>query len=404
MSLGVSPNSSKRVRRRPARSGMESIPQLGIYVHLPFCSAICPYCDFAKEPWRLSRERRYLAALNREISQATPREATTIFIGGGTPNRTAASAIVDLLALLRDRFAMPPAAEVSIELNPDPRLCEDFSIYRQAGISRLSFGVQSFLPAELRRLGRSHTAEDIAVVVARAKEHGFDRISLDLIFGVPEQSLADLDRSLDAALALDVGHISCYGLTIEEGTPFHREHQAHPERFAEQDHEARLYERLIERLTAAGYEQYELSNFARPGHRCAHNANYWNNGEYLGFGVGAASYIAGERRTTTADVDAYCTALEQSETVPSTSESLVGEARAGEAMMLGLRRLEGVRLAAFDARYGVESRSLYREAITTYTEAGLLEHLEDTLRLTPAGRLLANTVCAAFLAPATSYA
>jgi oxygen-independent coproporphyrinogen-3 oxidase len=270
----------------------------GLYVHLPFCPYICPYCDFAKWPLRRSQADRYLAALETEIAAVPDFRATTLFLGGGTPNTYAPDRIAALVGLLRARFALPAGAEVTIELNPDLELCEGFAAYRAAGIDRASFGVQSFVLEELRTLGRRHTPGDVAEAVRRVRDAGFANVSLDLIFAVPGQTVASWRQSLDAALALEPEHISTYGLTVEEGTPYARWFEREPGRFTSQDIEAELYAEAIERLTGAGYEQYEISNFAKPGRRSAHNANYWANGEYLGLGVGAASPAISRRIAT----------------------------------------------------------------------------------------------------------
>ena len=330
------------------------------------------------------------------------RGASTLFLGGGTPNTYAAADIAGLVALVRERFLAAPDAEISIEVNPDLALCEAFAAYRTAGINRISIGVQSFVDDEIRVLGRRHRAEDIPVVVGRARDAGFDAISIDLMFGLPGQTPASLDHSLDAALALDVSHISIYGLTVEEETPYAVWRAREPQLFDDDVREAELYDRIIERLERSGFEQYELSNFARPGYRCRHNANYWANGDYYGFGVGAASYIDGMRSTRTKSLDAYCTAIESGQPVPCESECLEGAARLGEAIMLALRRREGVDLATFASRYGVDVLATYAPVVSRMRTDGMLEHDDASLRLTRAGRFVANDVCAAFLAPAAA--
>jgi oxygen-independent coproporphyrinogen-3 oxidase len=375
-------------------------PAGGLYVHLPFCPYICPYCDFAKWPLRRSQAERYLAALEAELAAVPDFSATTLFFGGGTPNTCAPERIAALTAALRARFALPADAEVTIELNPDLELCLGFETYRAAGITRASFGVQSFVAEELRALGRGHSADDVSEAVRRARAAGFTNVSLDLIFAVPGQTLASWRRTLDAALALEPEHVSTYGLTIEEGTPYARWFSREPQRFSSQDDEAELYAAAIERLTRAGYEHYEISNFAKPGYRSRHNANYWANGEYLGLGVGAASYLGGVRSVRTRDLEAYCSAALAGEPVPVEAERLTGDARTGEAAMLALRTSEGVDLAAFAERYGVDFTHRYGEVLEEQRSSGLLEVSPTHVRLTQRGRFVANDVCAAFVAPA----
>ena len=373
------------------------MPGRGLYVHLPFCPYICPYCDFAKWPLARSRAREYMVALENEIARAPGFTATTVFLGGGTPNTYDPPVVAALVERLRQRFALPEEAEISVEANPDAALCTSFREYGDAGVNRLSFGVQSFVEEELRVLGRRHTPDDVSAAVARARADGLLNISLDLIFGVPGQTPESWQRSLEAALALEPQHVSTYGLTVEAGTPFETWQAREPQAFAGSDREAELYGRAIDTLEAAGYEQYEISNFARPGFRCAHNENYWANGEYLGLGVGAASFVAGVRSTHTRDLATYVTAATGGHAIPGESERLEGPARVGEAAMLALRTQQGVDLATFAERYGVDVLSYYEPVLSEMTATGLLEVGASRVRLTRRGRFLANDVCAAFV-------
>ena len=370
----------------------------GVYVHLPFCPYICPYCDFAKWPLRRSEAARYLAALYREIADSSRRPAENIFLGGGTPNAYDAASIVDLLGRLQERFpAADSACERTIEVNPDAVRPGDMEAYARAGINRLSIGVQSFRESESRALGRRHSNADVERCVRDARAAGIRSLSVDLIFALPGQSERDWSESLDAAIALGVDHCSTYGLTIEAGTPFKRLYARAPERFADEELEARLYEIAMDRLGEAGFEHYEISNFARPGHQSRHNANYWRNGSYLGLGVGAASYLGGERSIATRNLATYLEAIERGEPVPRECERLEGLARLGEAMMLALRTSQGVDASAFNHRYGIDPLSTYASTIAGFIEAGVLERSDEHLRLTRRGRLLANTVCGAFV-------
>jgi oxygen-independent coproporphyrinogen III oxidase len=367
----------------------------GVYVHLPFCPYLCPYCDFAKWPLRTTAARRYLEALYAEIEREPRVSAQTIYFGGGTPNSYDRACLTDLLARLHERF--PDAGEVSIEINPELVREGDFDAYRAAGITRLSIGVQSFEPSEIQTLGRKHTVEQIGAVVAQARAAAIESISLDLIFAVPGQTPASWRRTLQAAIALDVDHCSTYGLTIEEGTPYAAWQARDPDAFFDDAREAELYELAIEALQGAGYEQYEISNFARPGHRCAHNLNYWANGEYLGLGVGAASYRAGVRSVHTRSLEAYVTAARTGRPIPSEAERLEGRRRVGEALMLALRTAQGVRLSEFKERYGIDVLEDYAPVVTQFARTGLLERVGDTVRLTRRGTFLANDVCGAFV-------
>jgi oxygen-independent coproporphyrinogen-3 oxidase len=369
-----------------------------IYVHWAFCPYVCPYCDFAKWAWSDLAAERYARALAAEIDRAPQVDVASVFYGGGTPNAYPAAALVAILDHIRARTALRDDAEVTLEANPDAGRHDDLAALRAAGFNRLSIGVQSFVPEELRALGRRHTGDDVRAMVGAARAAGFANVSIDLMFGVPHQTLASLDRSLDAVLALDVEHVSAYGLTIEPDTPYERWHEREPGAFPDDDAGADLYARAIERLAAAGYEQYEISNFARPGFRSAHNATYWRNDEYLGFGVGAASYRDGVRSTHTRDRAAYEAAALAGHAIPGESEQLSGDARLGEAIMLALRTAEGVDTNAFLERYGIDVPARFAPVIADFTAAGLLETDAAGVRLTPRGRFVANDVCRAFIA------
>lgn len=372
-----------------------------VYVHLPFCPYICPYCDFAKWPHKRSAAARYLEALHAEIDAraAAPHRGVfnSVFLGGGTPNTYLSSDIAALVRRLREAFPGPAARETSIEVNPELVRAEDPTAYREAGIDRLSIGVQSFVPAEIRTLGRRHTAQDVARVVRAARDAGIASVSIDLMFAVPGQTAQSWRQSLDAALALGVDHISTYGLTIEAGTRYETWHEREPSAFFDDAREAQLYEIAIDVLEAEGFEHYEISNFARPGHAGVHNANYWANGEYVGLGVGAASYEQGVRSVHTRELEAYIAAAMQAAPIPGEAERLDGAKRAGEAVMLALRTAQGVCLDSFKERYDLDFLQFYAPILEQYRDLGLLEMDATHVRLTRRGRFLANDVCAAFV-------
>jgi len=367
----------------------------GVYVHLPFCPYICAYCDFAKWPFKRSAAERYLRALEGEIEAAPYIRASTLYFGGGTPNTYAAQAIALLVERLRARFG--PFEEATIEANPDLVKDEDLDAYARAGIDRLSIGVQSMIPQEIQTLGRRHTLADVERVVSSARKTGLRSVSIDLIFAVPGQTPQSWSQTLQWSVGLQPDHISVYGLTVEENTPFWTWREREPVAFFDGAAEATFYESAIEALRGAGYQQYEVSNFARTGHECAHNMNYWENGEYLGFGVGAASYLNGERSIHTRELSEYLAAIESGRQVPSQRESLRDAARTGEAAMLALRTRSGVRFADFNARYGIDFLKFYAPVIGDLQAAGLLQVDDETARLTKRGLFLANDVCGAFV-------
>lgn len=368
---------------------------LGVYVHLPFCPYLCPYCDFAKWPLRATSAKEYLEALDAEIAREAPAPAATIYLGGGTPNAYDAQTVAALVMRLRERF--PGAREVSIELNPELVRAGDLAVYRAAGITRVSIGVQSFEPSEIRTLGRKHTAAQIDGAVAQARDAGFESVSLDLMFAVPGQTPESWTRTLSAAIALAPDHISAYGLTVEDGTPYAAWRAREPGAFFDDVAEAELYGIAIDTLQSSGYEHYEISNFARRGHRCAHNLNYWDNGPYLGFGVGAASYRDGVRSANTRSLQIYVSAAREGREIPAEAERLQGRKRAGEAIMLALRTAQGVSLGKFKERYGIDVMADYAPVVTRFARTGLLERVGDSVRLTQRGRFLANDICGAFV-------
>jgi oxygen-independent coproporphyrinogen-3 oxidase len=375
---------------------------LGIYVHLPFCPYICPYCDFAKWPYRRSAAQRYLAALDAEIARTPSKSAATIFYGGGTPNSYDAQTIGALTRRLRERFPVPERfaasdQEISIEVNPELVQPGDFDVYRDAGINRVSIGVQSFDPEEIATLGRKHTPEQVESVVQEARRAGIPSVSLDLIFAVPGQTPETWRASLERAIALDADHVSTYGLTVEDDTPYAVWQAREPQAFFDDTNEAEFYRIAIEMLEAAGYRHYEISNFARDGHRCKHNLNYWDNGDYLGFGVGAASYREGVRSTHTRSLDGYVLAAMAGEAIPGESERLEGFKRVGEAVMLALRTAQGVCIEAFNERYGIDFMQHYASVVANLTVAGLVVSAAGFVRLTQRGRFVANDACAAFI-------
>ena len=339
-----------------------------------------------------------MQALRAEIAAGPVEPAATIFYGGGTPNAYDAGELAALTTFLGERF--PPIAsprEISIEVNPELVGPNDFRTYVAAGIDRVSIGVQSFVPEEIATLGRKHVPSDVERVITLARDAGVRSVSLDLMFAVPGQSPQSWMQSLRSAIRLDVDHVSTYGLTIEPGTPYERWHEREPRAFPDNTLEAELYALAIEALEAAGYEHYEISNFARPGHRCAHNENYWRNGEYLGFGVGAASYRDGVRSVHTRDIAAYVRAASAGLAIPGEAERLTGIKAVGEAIMIALRTAQGVALGEFKERYGVDIAERYAPVVTRYENDGLLERTGDRLVLTKRGRFFANDVCGAFV-------
>lgn len=374
-------------------------PACAAYVHIPFCRAKCFYCDFNSYPGMEEQFMPYVEAIIREITSAEPGNSPldTVYLGGGTPTVLASAALSRILAVLDDHLGLDDNPEVTIEANPgtvdEPTLLE----IRQAGFNRLSIGVQSFDDAILSGIGRIHSSNDAREAFNMGRRAGFDNISIDLMYALPGQTISDWQRTLEAALSLNPEHISLYELTVEEGTVLGNLRNKCLIRLPDEDLQIDMYMLAINTLTSAGYEHYEVSNFALPGSRSRHNMTYWRNEPYYGFGAGASGYIAGIRYMNTKAPAAYIESLRSGKSVVETSETLSGRQEMGETVMLGLRMLDGMDLIAFTARFGISLEEAYPTELATLKEKGLIESTKSTLRLTPAGLLISNEVAVEFL-------
>ena len=387
---------------------------LSLYLHIPFCSLKCAYCDFNSYAGLDDLVEPYCDALISEMRLwgevvGSGRPVSTVFFGGGTPSLLPLTQVERIMAALRASFALEPDAEVSLEANPGTVHLAYLRGLRAAGVNRISFGVQSFHDGELAALDRIHSAEEAAQCYRWAREAGFQRINLDLIYGLPEQPMERWQQTLERAIALAPDHLSAYALTVEEGTKlaYDVDHGRAPE--PDGDMQAEMYEWSCERLTRAGYRQYEISNWARPGGECRHNLVYWRNGEWLGLGAGAHSHWAGLRfavvyspRRYIELVNAAAAAAMDAGPEPrqllrrmsqvTYVEEQSPEAAMADAAILGLRLNEGLDLTDFEERYGKPVDAAYGPALNEMTSAGLLERVNGLLRLTARGRLLANEV------------
>jgi oxygen-independent coproporphyrinogen-3 oxidase len=376
---------------------------LGIYVHFPYCRKHCPYCDFAVHARKEIPHQRYADAVARELAEAAPsysgRTVGTLYFGGGTPSLwTAVGSVID-----RVRREFPcDFREVTLEADPLDLVPERLTHWRALGIDRLSIGAQTFDETALVRIGRLHRPADVVQGVRAARNAGFANLSIDLMFGLPGQNLAMLDRDLDQLLQLSAEHVSLYGLTLEERTPFFRLHQAGQLAVPSSDEQADFFERICARLRGAGYEHYEISNFARPGYRAVHNRLYWTFGEVLGLGASAHSHRrvgeVSERFSNVRSVDDYFAHLgrESLHASPRASYEQRGpEECARDALWLGLRQLDGIERAAFRARFGRDPAE--GEAVEKLVRLGLVEVTEERLRMTDKGVLLGDEVALTFV-------
>ncbi len=377
-----------------------------LYVHIPWCRHVCPYCDFTVYATSSPPETAYVAGLRRELrARATEgpfarRAAKSVFLGGGTPSLFSPGALASLLAETTRCFGIGAGAEVTLEANPGTLSRASLAGYRAAGVNRLSLGAQSFHAAHLRTLGRDHAPEDISAAVDAARAAGFENVSLDLIFAVPGASLADWEQDLAAAIALAPTHVSAYSLTYEEGTPFHRWRSAGRIVAVPEDDEAAMAEATAHRLADAGYERYEISSWARPGWAAQHNLSYWDGSDYLGIGTGAHSFTSlpapGRRWINERIPERYLATIRTRGTAVASEEPLSeAEARA-EFSFCGLRQTAGVDLDAFRRRFGVRLDDAFPHVQTLLAD-GLVEEAGARLRLTSTGLRFADTVAATFV-------
>ena len=371
---------------------------LGIYLHIPFCEAICSYCNFNRELLRADVKRRYLAALAREIESAGDgAPADSVFFGGGTPSVLEPAEVRALVARCESSFALDPAAEITLEMNPETASRERLEGYRSAGVTRLSLGVQSFRDAELRRLGRVHTAARAVEAFESARAAGFDDVSIDLMVWLPGQSLDHWRETLDVLTGLDPEHVSFYLLELYPNAPLREDMARGGWAQAPDDAAAEMYLAALDRFEAAGYVQYEISNAARPGRRCRHNLKYWSDGAWVGFGCGAHSTRDGRRWRNVAETESYVTRVASGGSPVSHEQALTVEERATDTLFLGLRLTEGVDVRAVERRYGLRVWERWGGELTRCVEAGLLADDRDRLRLTRPGQLLASEVMQVFV-------
>lgn len=374
-------------------------PVTAAYVHVPFCIHRCGYCDFTVIAGRDDLMSVYLDCLEQDLQQVlgTPQEVKTLFLGGGTPNYLPPDELARLLQLLQYWLPVQDTGEYSIECNPEKFTDQQMELLQAGGVNRVSLGVQSFQAEHLQTLERSHSPASVMDVVERLRRHGFQNVSFDLIYAVPEQTLADWRKTLEVAVSLQPEHLSTYGLTYEKGTSFWTRRLKSELTPAEEELEREMYGTAIEVLQQRGYEQYELSNYARPGYQCRHNQVYWNSEPYYGFGPGAAAYLNGVRSTRTRSVTRWIRQIQQAESGIAEEENMTLDLARREAVMLGLRQISGIDLDRFAARFKSTVRDLSPDAHDQFIATGLLEVAEGSLRLTHEGRFVADSVVVEFL-------
>lgn len=369
--------------------------RVGLYLHIPFCRARCHFCAFTLQIHREDRAQRYLRALETEIRLHADRQSLagrrldTVYFGGGTPTALTADQLIAILERVRASFALRPAPEVTVEAHPDTVTTEGLRRLADAGFTRISFGAQSMNDAELLRIGRRTSSDRTREAVSMARAAGFTNINLDLIYGVPGQTLDGWLTTLDDVLRLEPAHVSCYALTVEEKTRLHldvrRGDTAEPDAALQNEME----DAAAARLAAAGLMRYEISNYARPGFACRHNLLYWQGEEYLGLGPGAQSYLSGRRFGNVESVEDYARMLAEGELPIAASELLSEDRRRREQIVFGLRLIEGVDQALL--RWEPPDRA-WQQALDRLARRGWLEEGDGRIRLTDEGRRFADSV------------
>lgn len=364
---------------------------LGIYIHIPFCRSKCDYCDFYSLAGRERDMDAYQGALMTHIAETAPRaghmEVDTVYFGGGTPSFYGAKRLIRLLKLIKQQFRLRPDTEITLEANPDSVDVRALSALRQAGFNRLSLGMQSACDASLRELHRPHGFAQVCAAVASARKASFDNVSLDLIYGLPGQTLEGWQDTVAHALELSPQHLSCYGLTLEEGTALYRRVQEGLS-IPDDDAQADQYLWAVDCLTRAGYEQYEISNFALPGFASRHNLRYWLMRPYLGFGPGAHSDFGQCRYSFVRDLDRYIAGMKSGASVLDSSELIPRQERGGEYLMLHLRTAHGISAQEYRS-YRMDFTPIEAK-LCEYARHGWAEQADGRWRLTARGFLISN--------------
>ena len=372
----------------------------GLYVHIPFCSSRCSYCDFATGLYQSELAERYVRGLVDEI-RAWPHEGEivdTIYFGGGTPSLLAPAQLERILASLYERFKIATDSEITIEINPGSATPEKLRAFRSLGVNRASFGAQTFDDAELAKLGRSHNSADTLRTFAYLREAGFENVSFDLIAGLPGQTLPGWQRNIKQALELAPEHLSFYLLEVHSGTPLAEHIRRGIQPQPDDDLAGVMYEWMLEQAVIAGYEHYEISNLCRPGFHSRHNVKYWTAAPYYGFGCSSHSYDGDMRRWSNhRDVLKYVEMVESGASPVVEEQQLQQTDVRAEAVFLGMRLMQGVDLRRYRESFGVDLRDEHAEDLDRFCKAGLVELDGDLIRLTRTGALLSNEVFAAFV-------
>lgn len=373
---------------------------LGIYVHIPFCVKKCGYCDFnsvvLNDPKQI---KSYLLALLADIQLSSKLKqdymVESIYIGGGTPSLLDAQDIAAIISSIKQCFQVIDGPEIAIEVNPNSVSKQKLLVYKQCGINRVSMGVQSFKDKNLAVLGRAHSSLDVFKALEMLENHGFDNVSIDLIYGLPNQSINDWEADLRAFIDCDLSHISLYDLKIEKGTPFYKIKDSF--KVADNDLQALMYKRAHELLSENGFKHYEISSFSKKGRQSKHNLLYWHNSEYLGVGAGAYSYISGERFCKVRDIQVYQTQANEGRFEHNESEVLSPGELMGETLMLNLRLLDGFNIKEIEKKLNNKVDDSIISALNEFTRQGFILYTDNIYKLTHNGLLHYDTIASELL-------
>ncbi|WP_270315776.1 radical SAM family heme chaperone HemW [Streptococcus infantarius] len=366
------------------------------YVHIPFCTQICYYCDFSKVFIKNQPVDEYLQALIREFESYDIKKLRTLYIGGGTPTSITAEQLEYLLTNLTKHLDLSVLEEFTIEANPGDLTEDKIEVLKHSAVNRVSLGVQTFNDKHLKQIGRSHNEAQIYSTISNLKEAGFHNISIDLIYALPGQTMEDVKENVAKAIALDIPHLSLYSLILEHHTVFMNKMRRGKLQLPKEDLEAEMFEYIISELEANGFEHYEISNFTKPGFESRHNLMYWDNAEYFGVGAGASGYLNGVRYRNRGPIQHYLKAVAQGNARLS-EEKLTKDEMMEEELFLGLRKKTGVSIAKFEEKFGLSFEERYGQIVRELCQQGLLVLDDKVVRMTKKGLFLGDTVAERFI-------
>lgn len=373
--------------------------KLGIYIHIPFCARKCNYCDFLSAPETRETKERYLSLLDREMQLykeiVSAREADTLFIGGGTPSFLETDLTDKLLCSVKKWIPSENLKEFTFECNPNSVTEEKLNLYKEAGVTRISLGMQSACDEELKKLGRLHSVKEFEKTYELVRKHGFERVNIDVMAAIPGQTIESYKHTLEYVVGLSPEHISSYSLIIEEGTPFYEKYRENPP--VDEDTDRQMYDLTKEILGRHGYHRYEISNYAKEGQECIHNLKYWQGGDYLGLGLGAASCMEHERWSNARGLTDYEDRICRGQKPVEQTEELGEEEQKAEFMFLGLRCMEGVSAERFEKKFHQSVEERYGKVLHKYENMGLMRLVNGNWQLTEQGIDVSNHIFADFL-------